>query len=84
MIDFFQHNLDLIEHSRKQFFTHFDADTILTDKTDYVWNPEWYHDIPNGIKTSAIEKLLENKNCFKITPVTRDTTPLNYKKNVSS
>ena len=62
---------------------HCDEDTILADKTDYVREPEWYHerffDIPKCISSSVIETISVNKNYFKVTPLTTDTTPLNYK-----
>ena len=45
VVDYFQHNIDLIEQSRKQLCSNDDDVTILADESDCVWDPKWFYDI---------------------------------------
>ena len=46
IIDYFSHNIDLIEQARK-FFRPQSADdeTVLAEQSDYVWDPEWSYEM---------------------------------------
>ena len=43
-IDYFTHNIDLIEQARKTFRTQsVNVDTVIAEQSDYVLDPEWSH-----------------------------------------
>ena len=43
-IDYFTHNIDLTEQARKTFRPpSTNDDTVIAEKSDYVWDPEWSH-----------------------------------------
>ena len=42
IIDYFGHNIDLIEQARKNFRKQStDDETVQAEHSDYVWDPEW-------------------------------------------
>ena len=44
-IDYFSHNTDFIAEARKNFRPqNTDDETVLAEKSDYVWDPEWSHE----------------------------------------
>ena len=55
----------------------------MADKTEYVWDPDWSHplfiNISTDISSQAITTISSNKDYLRITPLTIDATPLNYK-----
>ena len=67
IIDYFSHNLDLIEQAGKKFRPQNTNDeTVLAEQTDYVWNPEWSHEsfisIPIDISSQAINTISIHKD----------------------
>ena len=43
-IDYFTHNIDLTEQARKTFRPQStNDDTVIAEKSDYAWEPEWSH-----------------------------------------
>ena len=59
IIDYFSHNIDLIEQARKKFRQQItDDETVLAEQSDYVWDPEWSYElfinIPTDISSQAI------------------------------
>ena len=82
IIDSFIHNLDLISLARKNFPPQNSNDeTIFSDETHYVWDPEWPHpsiiNIPTDISSLATITISINKDYVRITPLTIDATPIN-------
>ena len=82
-IDYFTHNIDLIEQARKTFRPKStNDDTVIAEQSDYVWDPEWSHpvflNIPADISSQAISTISFHKDYVRITPLTIDATPLNY------
>ena len=82
-IDFFTHNIDLIEQARKTFRPQStNDDTVIAEQSDYVWDPEWSHlgflNFPADISSQAISTISFHKDYVKITPLTIDATSLNY------
>ena len=59
-----------------------DDETVLADETVYVWDPDWSHPsfiiIKTNISRTAITTISVNKDYARITPLTKDATPLNY------
>ena len=83
MWDYFTHNLDLISHARKNFRPqNTNGDTVLSEQSDYVWDPERSHPafliIPQDISSEAISTISFNRDYVKVIPLTIDATPLNY------
>ena len=81
--DYFTHNIDLIEQARKTFRPQSTTDdTVIAEQSDYVWDPEWSHpaflNFPADISSQAINTISFHKDYVKVTPLTIDTTPLNY------
>ena len=56
--DYFQHILDFILQARKSFRPQNDDETILADKTDFVWETDWSHvlffNIPIDVSSATI------------------------------
>ena len=82
-IDYFTHNIVLIEQARKTFrFQSNNDDTVIAEQSDYVWDPEWSHpsflNFPADISSQPISTISFHKDYLKITPLTIDATPLNY------
>ena len=81
IIDYFTHNLDLISQARKNFRPQND-DTVLSEQSDYVWDPDWSHPafliIPQAISSQAINTISFHRDYVKVVPLTIDATPLNY------
>ena len=80
---YFSHNVDLNEQAGKNFRPQStDNETVLAEQSDYVWDPEWSHDlfinIPTDISSRAISTISINKDYVRVYPVTVDATPLNY------
>ena len=83
IIDCFNHNIDLIEQARKNFRPqNTDDKTVLAEQSDYVWDPEWSHElfinIATDISSQAISTISKHKDYVKVYPLTIDGTPLNY------
>ena len=57
-------------------------DTVLSEQSDYVWDPDWSHhaflNIPQAISSQAISTISFHRDYVKIVPLTIDATPLNY------
>ena len=82
-IDYFTHNIDLIEQARKTFRPQgTNDDTVIAEQSDYVWEPEWSHPaflkFPADISSQATSTISFHKDYVKVTPLTIDATPLNY------
>ena len=82
-IDYFTHNINLIEQARKTFRPQStNDDTVLVEQSDYVWDPEWSHpaflNFPADILSQTISTISFHKDYVKVTPVTIDATPSNY------
>ena len=82
-IDYFTHNIDLIEQARKTFRPQSkNDDTVIAEQSDYVWDPEWSHpaflNIQADISSQAISTISFHKDYIKVTPLTIDATPLDY------
>ena len=83
MIDFFTHNIILIEQTRKTFRPQStNNDTVNAEQSDYVWDPEWSHplllNIPVDTSSQTIRTISFHKDYEKVIPLTIDATPLNY------
>ena len=83
IIDYFTHNLDLISQARKNFRTqNTNDDTVLSEQSDYVWDPDWSHpavlNIPQDISSQAISTISFHRDYVKVIPLTIDATPINY------
>ena len=83
IIDYFNHNIELIEQARKIFRPqNTDDKTVLAEQSDYVWDPEWSHElyinIPTDISSQAISTISIHKGFVRVYPLTIDGTPLNY------
>ena len=83
IIDYFNHNIDLIAQARKNFRPQStNDDTVIAEQSDYVWDPEWSHtlflNIPIDISSQAISTITIHKDYVKVIPLTTDATPLNY------
>ena len=83
MIDYFTHNLDLISQARKNFRPqNTNDDTVLSEQSDYVWDPDWSHpaflNIPQDISSQAISTISFHRDYVRVIPLTIDATPLNY------
>ena len=77
------HNLDLISQAKKNFRPqNTNDDTVLSEQSDYVWDPEWSHNaflnIPKAISSQAISTISYHRDYVKVIPLTIDATPLNY------
>ena len=82
-IDYFTHNIDLIEQARKNFRPQSNNnDTVIAEQSDYVWDPDWSHplfiNMPVDISSQAIDTISRHPDYIKIIPLTIDATPLNY------
>ena len=44
IIDYFSHNIDLIEQARKIFWPQSTDDETDEEQSEYVWDPEWFFD----------------------------------------
>ena len=82
-IDYFTHNIDLIEQARKTFRPQStNDDTVIAEQSDYVWDPEWSHsaflNFPADISSQTISTISFHKDYVKVIPLTIDATPLNY------
>ena len=57
-------------------------DTVLSEQSDNVWDPEWSHhaflNIPQAISSQAISIISYHRDYVKVIPLTIDATPLNY------
>ena len=85
IIDYITHNLDLISQARKNFRPqNTNDDTVLSQKSDYVWDPEWSHhaflNIPQAISSQAMSTISYHRDYVKVIPLTIDAKPLNYNK----
>ena len=83
IIDYFTHNLDLISQAKKNVRPQItNDDTVLSEQSDYVWDPEWSHhallNIPQDISSQAISTISFHRDYVKVIPLTIDATPLNY------
>ena len=83
IIDYFAHKIDLIAQARKNFRPQStNDDTVIAEKSDYIWDPEWSHplfrNIPIDISSREISIISIHKDYVKIIPLTIDATPLNY------
>ena len=83
IIDYFAHIIDLIEQARKTFRTqNTDEETILAKQTNYVWDPEWSHELciimPTDISSQAISTISIHKDFVRVNPLIIDATRLNY------
>ena len=83
IIDYFSHNIDLIEQVRNDFRPQStDDETVLAEQSDYVWELEWSYEsfinIPTDISSQAISTISINIDYIKVYPLTVDATPLNY------
>ena len=83
IIDYFTHNIELISQARKNFRPLSTNDeTVLSEQSDYVWDPEWSHPlfliIPIDISSQAFNTISIHKNYVKVIPFTIDATSLNY------
>ena len=83
IINYFSHNIDLIEQARKNFRPqNTDDETVLAEQSDYVWDLEWSHgsfiNIPTNISTQTISTISINKDYVRVYPPTVDATPLNF------
>ena len=83
IIDYFNHNIDLIAQAKKFFRPHStNDDTVIAEQSDYVWDPDWSHtlflNIPVDISSQAISTITIHKDYVKRIPLTTDATPLNY------
>ena len=83
IIDHFTHNLDLISQARKNCRPqNTNDDTVLSEQSDYVWDPDWSHhaflNIPQAISSQAISTISFHRDYVKVVPLTIDATPLNY------
>ena len=81
--DYFTHNLDLISQARKNFRPqNTNYDTVLSEQSDYVGDPEWSHhaflNIPQAISSQAISTISYHRDYVKVIPLTIDATLLNY------
>ena len=84
IIDYFTHNLDLISQARKNFRPqNTNDDTVLSEHTDHVWDPDWSHpallNISQAISSQAISTISFHRDYVKVVLLTIDATPLNYK-----
>ena len=56
--------------------------TVITEQSDYIWDPEWSHptfiNIPQSISSQAISTISYHRDYVKVIPLTIDATPLNY------
>ena len=82
LIDYFSHKIDLIEQARKDFRPQSTIDeTVLAEQSDYVWDPEWSHElfinIPTDISSQAISTISINNDYVRMYPLTVGATPLN-------
>ena len=82
-IDYFTHNINLIEQARKTFRPQSTKDdTVIAEQSDYVWDPEWSHpaflNFPADISSQAINTVFFHQDYLRIIPLTIDATPLNY------
>ena len=83
IIDYFTHNLDLISQARKNFRPqNTNDDTVLSEQSDYVWEPDWSHpaflNIPQDISSQAISTISFHRGYVKVIPLIIDATQLNY------
>ena len=83
IIYYFTHNLDLFSQARKNFRPqNTNDDTVLSEQSDYVWDPDWSHpaflNIPQDISSQAISTMPFHRDNVKVIPLTIDGTPLNY------
>ena len=83
IIDYFTHNLDLISQARKTFRPqNTNDDTVLSEQSDYVWEPDWSHpaflNIPQDISSQAITTISFHRDYVRVIPLAIDATPLNY------
>ena len=83
IIDYFTHNIDLISQARKNFRPqNSNDDTVITEQSDYVWDPEWSHpafiNFPQSISSQAISTISYVRDYVRVIPLTIDATPLNY------
>ena len=79
VIDYFSHNLDLIEQARKNFRPQStDDETLLEEQSDYVWDSEWSHDlfinITTDISSQAISTIFIKKDYVGVYPLTVNAT----------
>ena len=80
IIDYFTHNLDLISQARKNFRPqNTNDDTVLSEQSDYVWDPDWSHpaflNIPQDISSQAKSTICFHRDYVKVIPLTIDATP---------
>ena len=83
LIEYFTHNLDLISQASKSFRPqNTNDDTVLSEQSDYVWDPDWSHpaflNTPQDISSQAISTISFHRDYVKVIPLTIDATPLNY------
>ena len=83
-MDYFTHNIDLIEQARKNFRPQSNNDdTVVAEQSDYAWDPDWSHPLfinnPVDISSQAIDTISLHPDYIKIIPLTIDATHLNYK-----
>ena len=83
IIDYFVLNIDPIALARKNFRSqNTDDETIIAEQTDYVWDPEWSHElfinIPTDISSQAISTIPIHKDYVRVYPLTIDATTLNH------
>ena len=85
IIDYFTHNLALISQARKNFRPqNTNDDTVLSEQSDYVWDPDWSHpaflNISQDISIQAISTISFHRDYVRVILLTNDATPLNYNK----
>ena len=76
-IDYFTHNIDLIEQARKTFKPQStNDDTVIAEQSDYVWDPDWSHpaflNFPADISSQAISTISFHEDYVKIIPLRID------------
>ena len=80
IIDYFTHNIGLIERARKKFFRpqSTNDDTVIAQQSDYVWDPEWSHPliliILIDISSQAISTITIHKDYVKVFAFTINAT----------
>ena len=77
-----QHNLDLISQARKIFRPQNDDETVLSDETDFLWNPEWsqvlFFNVPSNNWKAAVATISILRDCLKVTLLKTGNTSFIY------
>ena len=81
IIDYFSNNREFIKQARKNFRPqNTDDETVQAEQSDYIWDPEWSHElfinIPTDISSQAINTVSIHKDYIRAYPLTVEATPL--------